>query len=113
MEWNLSTFGWSAAGWRKLNKPGPSWVMLLAASLLLSAQAEATEAGWRQITVAGNADSAPIPVALYFPTQAPARAVAMGPFNVRVAFGAVPAEPLFTVGTSDRFRSGSVPLPAT
>jgi predicted dienelactone hydrolase len=90
MTGNRWAFGRLGAARRKLQKAGLSRILLLAAGLLLPVQAQATEAGWRQITVAGTADSPPIPVALYFPTQGTARAVAMGPFTVRVAFGTAP-----------------------
>ena len=60
-------------------------------SLLLSAHALASQAGWRQFTVPGvAANEAPIPVALYYPTQANARPIAMGPFTPRVAMGSAP-----------------------
>lgn len=59
--------------------------------LLLTTQAMAAEAGWRQITIPASApDSAPIVVALYYPTQVPARAIPMGPFTARVAIQAPP-----------------------
>ncbi len=64
---------------------------LVLAGLLLTAQAMATEAGWRQIRIPGStADTAATVVALYYPTQAPARTIAMGPFTVRVAIQAPP-----------------------
>lgn len=60
-------------------------------SLLLSAQALASQAGWRRITVPGGAaNEAAIPVALYYPTQAAARPVAMGPFTPQVAIQGEP-----------------------
>ena len=66
-------------------------IALALAGLMLTTQLMATQAGWRQISIAGaTADAAPIPVALYYPTQAPARAIAMGPFTVRVAIQAPP-----------------------
>jgi len=59
--------------------------------LLTAAQAMAAQAGWRQITLpATTADAAPIVAALYYPTQAPARTIAMGPFTVNVAMQAAP-----------------------
>ncbi|MBV8848210.1 MAG: dienelactone hydrolase [Methylobacteriaceae bacterium] len=66
-----------------------SLVLLAAACVHLPWEAAATEAGWRQYTVPASA-SAPdaIPVALYYPTEAPARTIAMGPFTLRVAIGA-------------------------
>ena len=90
MTGNRWAFGRPGAARRKLQKVCLSRIFLLASGLFLASQAQATEAGWRQITVAGAADSPAIPVALYFPTQAMARAVAMGPFTVRVAFGTSP-----------------------
>ena len=66
-------------------------IALAFAGLMLTTQAMAAQAGWRQVSIAGTtADAAPIPVALYYPTQAPARAIAMGPFTVRVAIQAPP-----------------------
>lgn len=47
--------------------------------------ASASRAGWRQITVAGTGDAPPIVVALYYPTQAPSQAIAMGPLTLHVA----------------------------
>ena len=59
--------------------------------LLLTAQAMATQAGWRQINIPGfTLDAAPIPVALYYPTQTPARSIPMGPFTAQVAIQAPP-----------------------
>jgi predicted dienelactone hydrolase len=60
-------------------------------SSLLAAQAIASQAGWRQITIPGTTpNEASITVALYYPTQAPARAVPMGPFTVRAAIQGPP-----------------------
>jgi predicted dienelactone hydrolase len=56
----------------------------LVTSLLVDG-ASASQAGWRQITVAGTDDSPPIVVALYYPTQARSQAVAMGPLMLHVA----------------------------
>lgn len=59
--------------------------------LVLSGQVLASQAGWKQITVTGSApDSTATVVALYYPTQAPARAVQMGPFAPLVAIEAPP-----------------------
>ncbi len=59
--------------------------------LLLTAQAIATNAGWRPISVPGlTAAAPPIPVVLYYPTQTPARAIPMGPFTVQAAIEAPP-----------------------
>ncbi len=62
------------------------------ASLLLATQAMATtQAGFRQITIPAPAPgAAPTVVALYYPTQAPERSIAMGPFSPRVAMSAKP-----------------------
>ncbi len=55
-------------------------------SLLAATHAAASEAGWRQLRFAGAApDDAPTTVALYYPTQASAQPVAMGPFTVNAA----------------------------
>ncbi len=54
-------------------------------------QAQAAEVGWRMVDVPGGAlEAAPTPVALYYPTAAAARPVAMGPFTVTAAIGAAP-----------------------
>lgn len=56
----------------------------LLAGWLLPCAAIASEAGFRRYTVpvsASNPDE--IPVALFYPTQVPAREIAMGPFTVR------------------------------
>jgi predicted dienelactone hydrolase len=66
-------------------------ISLILSSLLLAAQAMASQAGWRQITIPGTApNEAPTVVALYYPTEAPARTVPMGPFSVRAAIQAPP-----------------------
>jgi predicted dienelactone hydrolase len=52
--------------------------------------ASASQAGWRQITVAGTGDSASIVVALYYPTQAPSQAIAVGPLTLHVAIQGPP-----------------------
>ena len=66
-------------------------IALVLSGLLLTAQALATQAGWRQINVPGStSDAAPIAVALYYPTQARARSIVMGPFTAQVAIGAPP-----------------------
>lgn len=60
-------------------------------SSLLAAQAIASQAGWRQITIPGTTpNEASITVALYYPTEAPARIVPMGPFTVRSAIQGPP-----------------------
>ena len=58
------------------------------ATLLVAAHAHAYEAGWMQIQVAGTTPDAPTTtVALYYPTMAAPRAIAMGPFALNVAIG--------------------------
>lgn len=67
--------------------------LLLASGLLLSFQIMASEAGWRQSSIPGpKPDAAPVVVALYYPTQAAARSIPMGPFTVRVAIQAPPED---------------------
>lgn len=67
--------------------------LLLASGLLMSFQLMAAQAGWRQIRIPGAApDDAPTVVALYYPTQAPARTTAMGPFTVQAAIQAPPED---------------------
>ncbi len=62
------------------------------AGLVLATHAIATtQPGFRRIAIpAPIAGSAPTQVALYYPTQAPARAVTMGPFSPVVAMSARP-----------------------
>lgn len=63
------------------------------ALLLVTAQAHADEAGWMQIQTAGATPDAPTTtVALFYPTLAAARAVAMGPFTLDVAIGGKPVD---------------------
>src|SRR5678815_706869 len=63
------------------------------ATLLIAAHAHAYEAGWMQIQVAGTTADAPTTtVALYYPTMAAPRAVAMGPFALDVAIGGKPVD---------------------
>ena len=65
--------------------------MLAASSLLLSSPVIATEAGWRQYVVPASASNPEaITVALFYPTQAPPRDIAMGPFTLHVAIKAPP-----------------------
>jgi len=70
----------------------PSKITLALCGLLLTAaQALASQAGWRQITIPGTtADAVPITAVLYYPTQAVARTIAMGPFTVNVAIQTAP-----------------------
>ncbi len=61
-------------------------------ALALPVAAQPLQAGWRQITLPGGAREAqPTVVALYYPTQATARVVPMGPFTVTAAIGGPPA----------------------
>jgi predicted dienelactone hydrolase len=63
----------------------------LSCLLAAAAPALAAQAGWRQITVPGLPNAqAPIPVLLYYPTQAAERAIAMGPYLAHVAPQASP-----------------------
>ena len=63
------------------------------ATLLIAAHAHAYEAGWMQIQVAGTTPDAPTTtVALYYPTMAAPRAIAMGPFTLDVAIGGKPVD---------------------
>jgi predicted dienelactone hydrolase len=63
------------------------------ATLLVAAHAHAYEAGWMQIQAAGATPDAPTTtVALYYPTMAAPRAIAMGPFALDVAIGGKPVD---------------------
>lgn len=63
------------------------------ATLLVAASAHALEAGWMQIQTAGATPDAPkTTVALYYPTMAAPRVVAMGPFSVDAAIGGKPVD---------------------
>jgi predicted dienelactone hydrolase len=65
--------------------------LLFVAGLLLTAQTLAAQAGLRLVNLPGAASGdATTAVALYYPTQAAARAVAMGPFTPQVALRATP-----------------------
>jgi predicted dienelactone hydrolase len=66
-------------------------VPVLIAAFLLSQNAAAFQAGWRQISIAGPGPEAPATtVALYYPTQTLAGAIPMGPFTPHVAPQAAP-----------------------
>jgi predicted dienelactone hydrolase len=69
-------------------------LMISFALMSLADGAAAREAGWRQLTVAGTDGSAPISVALYYPTPAPAQAqaqaIVMGPYMPHVAIQGPP-----------------------
>ena len=63
------------------------------ATLLVAAHAHAYEAGWMQLQAAGATPDAPATtVALYYPTMAAPRAIAMGPFALDVAIGGKPVD---------------------
>ncbi|HSC62897.1 MAG TPA: dienelactone hydrolase [Caldimonas sp.] len=67
--------------------------LALLAIALVTAPAQAYEAGWMQVQVAGTSPAAPATtVALYYPTMAAPRAVAMGPFALDVAIGGKPVD---------------------
>jgi predicted dienelactone hydrolase len=73
------------------NRAMPLSLALVLSGVLMTVQAVATETGWRQIRIPGStANTAATVVALYYPTQAPARTIAMGPFTTRVAIQAQP-----------------------
>jgi len=62
-------------------------------ALLFAALAHAHEAGWMQIQTAGATPDTPTTtVALYYPTTALPRAIAMGPFTLNVAIAAKPLD---------------------
>ena len=64
---------------------------ILITAFLLTQNAGAFQAGWRQISVAGPRPEAPATtVALYYPTQTLAGAIPMGPFTPHVASQAAP-----------------------
>ena len=66
-------------------------VMAAACVALLQPVANATEAGFRQITVAAKgADDKPAHFALYYPTSDAARVIPMGPFPQNVAINGTP-----------------------
>ncbi|MCE9657361.1 MAG: dienelactone hydrolase [Burkholderiales bacterium] len=63
------------------------------ATLLVAAHAHAFEAGWMQIQVAGTTADAPATtVALYYPTMAAPRVIAMGPFTLDAAIAGKPVD---------------------
>jgi predicted dienelactone hydrolase len=63
-------------------------------TLLVAGHVHAFEAGWMRIQVAGATPDAPetTTVALYYPTMAAPRAIAMGPFSLDVAIGGKPSD---------------------
>ena len=68
-------------------------ILAALATLLVAAHTHAYEAGWMQIQAAGMTPDAPTTtVALYYPTMAAPRAIAMGPFSLNVAIGGRPVD---------------------
>jgi predicted dienelactone hydrolase len=66
-------------------------VLAAACALLLQPAANASEAGFRQMTVAADrADGKPAHFALYYPTSDAARVIPMGPFPQTVAINGAP-----------------------
>jgi hypothetical protein len=85
--WNTTTI------WRNHMACLPRRILASLATLLVAAHAHAYEAGWMLIHVAGTTpDAATTTVALYYPTMAAPRAVAMGPFALDVAIGGKPVD---------------------
>ena len=71
----------------------PQRILASLATLLVAAHAHAFEAGWMQIKTAGATPDSPMTtVALYYPTMAAPRVVAMGPFSVDAAIGGKPVD---------------------
>jgi predicted dienelactone hydrolase len=71
----------------------PRRILATLATLLVAAHAHAYEAGWMQIQTAGATPDAPMTtVALFYPTLAASRVVAMGPFSVDAAIGGKPVD---------------------
>ncbi len=67
--------------------------LVMLVTLLVAAHAQAFEAGWMQIQTAGATPDAPTTtVALYYPTMAAPRVVAMGPFSINAAIGGKPID---------------------
>ena len=70
-------------------------ILATLATLLVAAHAQAYEAGWVQFqAAAATPDGPPTLVALYYPTLAAPRAIAMGPFALDVAIGGKPVDKL-------------------
>lgn len=68
-------------------------ILAALATLLVAADTHAYEAGWMQIQTAGSKPDAPTTtVALYYPTMAAPRTIAMGPFTLDVAIGGKPVD---------------------
>jgi predicted dienelactone hydrolase len=71
----------------------PRCILTSLVSLFITAQVHAFEAGWVQIQTAGATPDAPsTTVALFYPTSAASRVIAMGPFALDVAIGGKPVD---------------------
>jgi predicted dienelactone hydrolase len=69
------------------------YVLALIGLAMLHTAAQATEAGFRQLTVAANGtEDKPGHAALYYPTADAARVIPMGPFPQNVAINGAPAQ---------------------
>jgi predicted dienelactone hydrolase len=69
----------------------PWHILTWITGLLIATQALAAQVGWTQISVFGSApDARMTTVALYYPTEAKARPITMGPLVVNVAIQAAP-----------------------
>jgi predicted dienelactone hydrolase len=66
--------------------------LFLLGSLAATLPAIATEAGWRHLDLPAASAQPAIPVALYYPTETPVQTVSMGPFQVKAAIQAPPAQ---------------------
>lgn len=69
----------------------PAVLLLALVAMATSAVAQAQSAGHRRLTAMIDGAAA-IPVALFYPSSAAERAIAMGPFTPRVAINGPPAE---------------------
>jgi predicted dienelactone hydrolase len=68
-------------------------ILAFLATLFVALNAQAHEAGWMQIQLAGAApDAAATTVAVYYPTLDTPRVIAMGPFTLNAAVGGKPAD---------------------
>ncbi len=68
-------------------------ILVSFATLLVASHVHAYEAGWMQIQVpAATPDASATTVALYYPTMAAPRTIAMGPFSLDVAIGGKPID---------------------
>jgi len=71
----------------------PTRILTALVGLFVTMHAHAFEAGWMQIQTAGATPESPrTTVALFYPTMASARPIAMGPFALNVAIAGKPAD---------------------